>query len=60
MTTYAIVETDVGLTVVGMEPAVSPEEAAARCGAVVVDPGPYPTYEEACDAVLTREEEEED
>jgi len=57
---YAIVETDSGLTVAEMKPGMSPEDAAARYGGAVVDPSPYPTYEEACDAVLTLKEDGEE
>lgn len=60
MVTYAIVELDDGLTVTTVQPGQAPEEAAvASCG-VLVDPGPYATYEEACDALAALETADED
>jgi hypothetical protein len=59
---YAIIETDEGLTVAEIQPGTTPEVAAERQGGVVVDAGPYPDYEDACEAMyaLAIEEEEED
>jgi hypothetical protein len=61
MMLYTIIETDGGLTVAELEPGASPEEAATRENGTVVDPGPYRTYDDAYDAILAlqREEEEE-
>jgi hypothetical protein len=59
MPSYAIIEVEDGLTVVEMEPGTTPEEAAVRHGGVVVDPGPYPSHEEAYDAIVALEFEEE-
>ncbi len=52
MARYAIIETEAGLTVAEMLHAARPEDEAKRLGGVVVDPGPYPSYEEAYDAML--------
>jgi len=60
MSLYEIVETDAGFTVVEVRPGAPPEEAAARHAGVVVDPGPYRTYEDAYDALLALQAEEED
>jgi len=60
MVLYEIVETDAGWMVAELEPGKLPEDAALRHGGVVVDPGPYKTYEEAYDAVLALEAEEDD
>jgi hypothetical protein len=61
MMRYEVVETDDGLSVVAIEPGVTPEEAAAGHGGILVDPGPYEGYEEACDALtaLKRDEGED-
>jgi hypothetical protein len=60
MTDYAIVETDDGLTVAEIEPGITPEEAAVKRGGVLIDPGPYPSFGEACDAMLAIPDEDED
>jgi hypothetical protein len=52
MTLFAIIETDAGLTVAEAESHERPEEAAVRHGGVVVDPGPYQSYEDAYEALL--------
>lgn len=60
--TYCIVETDDGWTIADFAPGSSAKEAAARVGGVLIDPGPYKSYEEAADALvaLKRELETED
>jgi len=55
---YAINETEAGLTVTEFEHEGRPEYEALRCGGVVVDPGPYRTYDEAYDAMLALEGED--
>ena len=60
MITFAIIELDDGLTIVELQPQQSPEEAAAREGGVLVDPGPYSTYEDANDALTDLEAQEEE
>ena len=60
MALYEIIETDAGLMVAEMEPGTRPEDAALRHDGVVVDPGPYKTYEDAYDAVLALQDEEEE
>ena len=59
MISFAIVELDDGLTVATVQPGQSPEDAAVASHGVLVDPGPYATYEDACDA-LTELESEDD
>lgn len=61
MVKFAISELADGLTVVELQPGQKPEDAAAAQGGVLVDPGPYASYEEANDALsdLQAEEEEE-
>lgn len=60
MPSFAIIELEDGLTVVALEPGQEPEDAAASRGGVLVDPGPYVTYEDACDALAELEGEEQE
>ncbi len=57
---YTIIETDAGLTVAELKQGQTPEEAAERAGGLLVDPGPYKTYDDACEAMLAIKEEEEE
>jgi len=50
---YAIIETNNGLTVVELSTGVTPEQAAIKVGGVVIDEGPYTSFEEAYDALMT-------
>jgi hypothetical protein len=59
MVDFAIIEVDDGLTIVELHSGESPEQAAVREKGVLVDPGPFPTYEDACDALTDLEAEEE-
>ena len=60
MPRYEIIETDAGFTVVEVKPGAQPEETAARYHGVMVDPGPYKTYDDAYDAILALQGEEEE
>jgi hypothetical protein len=60
MVEFAIIELDDGLTIVELEPGQDPEDAALKKGGTLVSPGPYPTYEEALDALADFEEEAEE
>lgn len=62
MPRYAIIETEAGLTIVEVPSGISLEDTALRYGGVVIDPGPYESYDEACDAMmgLKFEEDEDD
>jgi hypothetical protein len=60
MVRFAIVEVDDGLTVATVQPGQTPEDAAAESHGILVDPGPYGTYEEACDALSELEIDDED
>ena len=51
MVNYALIEVDDGYTVVQFANGESAEEAAIREGGVLVDPGPYMSYEEAYEAL---------
>lgn len=62
MVSFAVIEVDDGLTIIEVLPGQSAEEAAASQQGVLVDPGPYRSYEEANDALaeLQAEDEEEE
>jgi hypothetical protein len=60
MSLFAIIEVDEGLTVAELAPDEAPEAAAMSQGGVVIDPGPYHTYQDAYDAMLALEDEIED
>ena len=57
MVSFAIIELENGLAVATVQPGQTPEEAATREKGILVDPGPYATYEEACDALCELESE---
>ncbi|MBN1909596.1 MAG: hypothetical protein JW818_07655 [Pirellulales bacterium] len=50
---YAIIETDEGLTVAEIPESSNPEETAASHGALLIDPGPFDSYEAAYDAMMS-------
>ena len=56
----AIIEVDDGLTIAEVQPGQSPEAAAASERGMLIDPGPYSTYEEANDVLCELEAEEID
>ena len=49
---YEIIETDAGLTVAELAPGLTPEEAAEEQHGILIDPGPYPDYDEAFEALM--------
>jgi hypothetical protein len=57
MHAFEIIETDNGLTVAEVQPGESPEEAALRNRGLLVDAGPYPSYDVAYEALLAIDEE---
>ena len=60
MKLFAIIETDAGLTVAETGPLEGPEETAVRNDGLVVDPGPFTSYEEAYEALLSLEFDEDE
>lgn len=60
MLLYEIIETDEGLAVAEVPPGNTPEDVAASRGGLLVDPGPYTTYEDAYDAMLAIQKEDEE
>jgi hypothetical protein len=60
MVSFAVIETKDGLTIVEVAPGQSPEDAALQQGGVLVDPGPYDSFEEANDALDQLAPDEDD
>jgi hypothetical protein len=60
MVFYQIIEIDDGLTVAETPSGVAAEEVAMARGGILIDPGPYKTFEDAYDAMLALQEEEEE
>ena len=60
MISFAVIEVEDGLTIVEVSPGQTAEDAAASARAVLVDPGPYRSYEEANDALDQLEMENEE
>lgn len=60
MISFAIIEVADGLTIVEVLPGQSAEDAAVSHGGTLVDPGPYATMEEANDALVNLEGEDEE
>jgi hypothetical protein len=54
---YCIIETEGGWTIAEVLPNQSAEEVAGQAGGAVIDPGPYDSYEEAGDALVSLEGE---
>ena len=52
MSSFTVIENDNGLLVVAVESGETADEAAVRYNGVVVDEGPYKTYDDAYDAML--------
>ena len=52
MSFYEIIEIDAGLTVADLTPGLTPEEVAEKQGGILVDPGPYPDYDDAFEALM--------
>ncbi len=53
MLQYELIETNEGLTVIEIPSGSSAEEAARQQGGLVVDPGPFTSYEDAYEALMT-------
>jgi hypothetical protein len=60
MSDFAIIEVDDGLTIVELSPGQSPEGVAASQGGVLIDPGPYSSYDEAQDALIALDLDDDD
>ncbi len=60
MLSYEIVETDEGLAVAEVPTGTTAEEVALARGGILIDPGPYKSFEEAYDAMLALQEDEDE
>ena len=60
MLSFAVIEVDDGFTIVEVRDGQLAEDAAINEGGVLIDPGPYTTYEEACDALDLLEADEDE
>lgn len=60
MANFAIIELDDGLTVIELPSNEAAEDVAVLQGGILVDPGPYPSYEAACDALDELQFEEDE
>lgn len=60
MISLVIIEVDDGLTIVEISPGESAAEAALAAGGVLVDAGPFHSYEEANDALDQLEPENQE
>ncbi len=60
MVYFAIIEVDDGFTIIEVKDDQSVEEIAVREGGILVDSGPYSSYEEACDALDQLEVEDDE
>ncbi|MGV3484399.1 MAG: hypothetical protein ACO1RT_08275 [Planctomycetaceae bacterium] len=60
MVSFAVIEVDDGLTIVQVMPGQTAVDAAVKEGGILVDPGPYTTYEEASSALDRLEQGEDD
>lgn len=60
MVQFAIIELADGLTVVELQPGQKPEDAAASHDGVLIDPGPYDSYEAANDALIDLQAQDEE
>ena len=60
MAAYCIIETEDGWNIVEHPDNLTAEETAHRHGGVVVDPGPFATYEDAQEAITALQLEMDD
>lgn len=54
---YCIIETDDGWTIAEIPTERTAEDVAGQFGGSVIDPGPYDSYEDASDAIVSLQEE---
>ena len=57
MSVFCIIETDDGHIIVERGQEADPVEVAESQGGVLIDPGPYHSYDDAQDALVSLEEE---
>ena len=56
---FAIIEIEDGLTIVEVKAHETAEDVAQREGGTVVDAGPFPSYDDALDALADLESDDE-
>jgi hypothetical protein len=54
---YCIIETEDGWAITEVPENLTAAEVAAESGAEIIDPGPYDSYEEASDALMSLQAE---
>lgn len=54
---YCIIETQDGWTIAEIPTNRTADEVGAESGATVIDPGPYDSYEDASDALVSLQDE---
>ncbi len=59
MLSYEIIEMDEGLAVAEIPAGATAEEVALARGGIMIDPGPYTSFDEAYDALLALQAEED-
>jgi hypothetical protein len=52
MLRYELIETNEGMTVIEIPSGATPDDAALQQGGLVVDPGPFTSYEDAYEAMM--------
>lgn len=57
---YIVIEIDSGVAVAEVPAGGNPEDVAAAEGGVLVDPGPYNTFEDAQEAMMMVPDDEEE
>jgi hypothetical protein len=60
MLRYELVETNDGLAVVEIPAGSTAEEAARQQGGLIVDPGPFTSYEDAYEALMALKLDEDE
>ncbi len=60
MLLYELIETDEGLSVVEIPEGATAEDAARQQEGIVVDPGPFTSYEDAYEALMALKLDEDE
>jgi hypothetical protein len=58
MARFAIIEVDDGFNIIELLPEERADDMALKAGGILADPGPYASYEDACDALDLLEEDD--
>jgi hypothetical protein len=60
MLLYELIETNEGMSVVEIPTGATAEEAAQQQGGLIVDPGPFTSYEDAYEALMALKLDEDE